>query len=82
MNINLIKEYLIKRMKKMKKHKPKSYTNKIRYHECKYLLNYIEKLPLENFNGNIPIEVNISKEKMANLLFDSLESIHDTVSKD
>lgn len=37
-----LKEYLQKRIEKMKTHKPKSYTNKIRRHECQLLLKTIE----------------------------------------
>ena len=39
-----LKEYLNSRIELMKKRKPKSYTNRIRKHECQYLLNEINKL--------------------------------------
>lgn len=39
---NYLKEYLKKRIEQMATHKPKSYTNRIRKHECKLLLKKIE----------------------------------------
>lgn len=40
---NYLKEYLTKRIEQLKKHKPKSYSNKLRKEECYYLLNVIKK---------------------------------------
>lgn len=41
--LNKIEIYLWERIKQMRRRKPKSYTNKIRKHECEYLLKKINE---------------------------------------